>query len=762
MTVVERTLRRPSQHILLLIGVLVSPGLVRAGLTGELPTVSDPNTPGKRLTVAVLRFEDRTGDPNAAHWRYSTCALLRNQLDEVGQLRLLSDQAVRYAFRKIGLNAGDRVDPNAARRIGEIIEAQRVIWGSYGRNDINWQLEASIVNVATGRLWTLPTVTSSDWFDLTDRLSSQVLTELGIVPSAEEKAKMAERWTTSAAALDFYGRAYASQEHAEPVSQQQQLMRRALAADPNCARALLGLAATLASEGKFGDAEDAARKVLQLDPDWAEAHHVLARLLLTQRQTNEAVELLRQARRLNPDDATYPTMLAQVSIMQGRWEQAIVLLETAASLDRTDADVHASLAYICATQGMVDRALEQVKEVEQIEPEGVAALSAEQMVGQTYEVLEKRPEAITHYERLVEIGKKVRVNPEAISKSERRIERLKAALTPTFVEIPVPVSYTPEALSAAIATRLTETEAELTINPLTSNGPIQCWARELTEKADSDLEKAKAIFDVLAKRRGAQGLPAARTAREVFAVWNDSEVPLLCGDHAVLFIALARAANVNAFFVHVGKDPGGEVVHHACAAVFAEGRALLVDPAWHWFGVPHQEFEVLDDLKTIALFCFVGDQAASKSARCRVGLKLWPSCLFGRLSFVNALRQERQLQQAKALLDEIPTPQADSWNAYFFHSQHGAFALARRDLNQAYQSLQKALSIYPDGDTRFLVGIVFEERGQLQQAREAYRHALRSGLSPETADVVRHRIAQINERIGFEPATVGSGASEAP
>jgi hypothetical protein len=43
------------------------------------------------------------------------------------------------------------------------------------------------------------------------------------------------------------------------------------------------------------------------------------------------------------------------------------------------------------------------------------------------------------------------------------------------------------------------------------------------------------------------------------------------------------------------------VVYHDCAAVFANGKALLVDPAYQWFGVPHREFVLLNDVQVIAL-----------------------------------------------------------------------------------------------------------------------------------------------------------------
>jgi tetratricopeptide (TPR) repeat protein len=762
MIAMRKISRGRGRYIFLLILLSLWHASPLGSLANQHPTFPDPNTPGRRLAVAVLFFEDRTGDPNANHWSYAASSLLGDQLSEVSALRLLSSRAVLYGCRRIGLAAGEPIDPNTARKVGEVIEAQRLIWGAYSGSKTRWRVEASILNVASGQISRLSAAIGSDWFSLVDRLREQALDELAIMPSDQEKTKMARRWTSSADALEAYSRAYASQEQGEPVLKQGQLMRQALTADPNCTRALVGLAATLATEGKYGNAEDAVRRALQIDGNSAPALNVLGQLVMLQKQSEEAEILLRRAWRLEPDDATYPMVLAQLSMAQGKRAQGAAFLEAAAALDRTNADVRASLALVYAIQGLPDQAIEEIKEVERIGPEGVYALKPEQMLGQTYELLSRKPEAITHYERLVAAGTKLKINPTLIENTEQKIERLKADLAPTFVEVPMPTSYTVETLSAAIADRLTDEEIRSTVNPLVCNTEMSVWAEQLTKLTDSDLDKARALFEALSKRAGATGLPAVRTAQEVFAAWNDPEVPLLCGDHAVLFIALARAVGLDAFFAYVGKDPHGQIIHHACAAVMAEGRMLLVDPAWRWFGAPHQEFEVLDDLKTVAMFCFVGERTGTKRARCRVGLKLWPDSLFGRLSLVNALREDRQFQQAEALLDEIPEPVGQSWNVYFYHSQHATFALMQGDIDRAYESIQKALTAYPDGDTRYVLATILAGRGQLWQAREEFRRTLRGRVTPDTADVVRRHIAQINERIGFEPVRLGPEPAQTP
>ena len=82
------------------------------------------------------------------------------------------------------------------------------------------------------------------------------------------------------------------------------------------------------------------------------------------------------------------------------------------------------------------------------------------------------------------------------------------------------------------------------------------WAQELTRGATNDLDKARKIFDALARHLDT-GEAGTRTAQEVFAAWNDPAQSFCCQEYAKLYIALARAVGVRAFYVHLEKDYSG-------------------------------------------------------------------------------------------------------------------------------------------------------------------------------------------------------------
>ena len=106
-------------------------------------------TPPGRLRIAILGFANETGDSELSHWRYAIEGLLANELREVKAIKL--GGGIEYARRQLGIDKSALVTPEQARKMGELIEAQRVIWGRYERRNEQWQVRAHILNVASGK-----------------------------------------------------------------------------------------------------------------------------------------------------------------------------------------------------------------------------------------------------------------------------------------------------------------------------------------------------------------------------------------------------------------------------------------------------------------------------------------------------------------------------------------------------------------------------------------------------------------------------------
>jgi len=713
--------------------------LLAAGTTRG---ATEKGRPSRRVTVAVLWFEDRTGDPQSAHWRYGIKGLLTDQLEQISAIR--PRDGVEFARHYLGLSKAAPLDASQARKMGELIEAQRVIWGGYRVQGDKWQVSAYILNVASGLPSDELSASSADWFELRDALIKQVLKELCVTPSQKEQQKMARRWTTSPAALEWYSKAIALQEEGKPLSEQEHSARKAIEADPQFVKAYVAVAATLFSQGKFAQAEQITRQALKIKPDCAYAHVALGISLLRQDKPAEAEQKLREAHRLDPDEPEALFWLGELYANQQKWYEAITSLGKAKLLDPMSARIHAALGLTYAYKRDRNKAIVELKEAERLDAEGRAELA----LCQAYHILGEIPLAVEHYEKAITLAKKTGTNPKMVGRFEQRARQLKARLTPTFIEACMPKICTEQALQTTLRERLTEKELEMVVNPLASSPEIARWAQRLTESASSDLDRAKLLFDGLTRRLQPGGGRGARTARDVFAAWSDPNESFTCQEYAKLYVTLARDVGIKAFYVHIDKDYRGKNMSHDCAVVFVDGRALLVDVTCHWFGVPHKEYVILDDVQTVAHHLFQHTRTGRNVSRCRLAVKLHPDFAWGQLALVSALYGAENWEEARKALEVAVGLESERWDIYLMQG-----VLADRDgnLEAAVGYLRKALDLNPeDADSHYYLASTLLRQVKLEEARKHYRACLRYKPEPDIAESARYEIAQINEAIGDE------------
>jgi tetratricopeptide (TPR) repeat protein/TolB-like protein len=693
-----------------------------------------------RLTLAILTFEDQTADPEAAHWRYTIERLLADQLSEAKALRRVPGA---FGYRQLKVKPGRPISAEQAGKIGELIEARRVVWGSYRRDGKQWLVTARVLNVASGKAGQELKTASTNWFEVRDQLAGLVLSELGVKPGEAEREKMRRRWTSSPSALEWYSKTYAGQEERKPKAELEASIRQALAADPQFAEAHEALGAVLGSQGKFEQAEAAVRQAVKLRPDSARAHQILGFALMFQRKLADAEKELREARQLDPDGAETIVRLGECAKDQGKLDDAIAFWNAARQLDPTDAGIHAHLGDAYGKERNRERAVKELEEAQRLDPEDV---NSEQIIWQGYAALHEIPLALEHLERFVALARKEGLAPEMVDYIAEVGRELKARLTPHEISVAPPRSYSAQTLDAALRERLMRAEYVQVINPLASTPAMDRWAQELTHGATNDLGKARKIFDALARHLDT-GEAGIRTAQEVFAAWNDPAQSFCCQEYAKLYVALARAVGVRAFYVHLEKDYSGEIVYHDCAAVFSEGKALLVDPAYQWFGAPHKEYLVLDDLQTVAHQYYQPTGKGDQVARCRLAAKLHPDTAWGQVRLASALIKANELVQAALALKVAERLEPGRWDTL---TCRGLIAARTDDLKGAAADLRKSLEMNPKhGPSHFVLAWVLGRQGRLEEARDEYRVALLydSLLSAEDKATVLRAIADINEKL---------------
>ncbi len=292
-------------------------------------------------SVAVLPFQNRTGDPGMAYVTEGITESLINDLSRIPRLRVISRGSVlKYDNPKR--------DPQAA---GRQLGVRRVIDGSVWKRGDDFSMNTELIDVQSGvRLW--GNDYSGKFSSLTgilQKFSIEVTDQLRLKLSGTLKQRLARQYATRSEAYQDYlkGRFHLNKRTAADFQEAIDYFNKAIAADPDYAPAYSGLADTYGFmavfRGAYGgmipadalqQSRVAAKRALELDGTLAEAYAALAFVEMQADYAWDAAERdFLRALQLNPNWASAHEFYAFDLGAVGRFDEALREIETAERLD---------------------------------------------------------------------------------------------------------------------------------------------------------------------------------------------------------------------------------------------------------------------------------------------------------------------------------------------------------------------------------------------------------------------------------------------
>jgi len=207
------------------------------------------------------------------------------------------------------------------------------------------RLHVRLVDVDAGRqLWSQRFESElRDLFAMQDDLVRNVLDQLPIKVSQAEMASLAQRYTRSVAAYEYFLRGQTAVQARQRAQNDlaRDLYWKAIALDPAFSRAYTGLAVTYAlayqlgwdDEAALGRAGEFAETAKQMSPEMPEAHWVLGFIDTQRRRHADAVRHLQRALRLNPSYADAYALMGAIRTFTGQPAEGVSLLHTALRLN---------------------------------------------------------------------------------------------------------------------------------------------------------------------------------------------------------------------------------------------------------------------------------------------------------------------------------------------------------------------------------------------------------------------------------------------
>ena len=640
------------------------------------------------LDVAVLPFNNASGDPSLKHWSDAFANLLDGQLALVRGVQQVDWMELGSALTNAGWSPDRPVGAKTVELVARESGADLALWGEYTRPVGQWRLRIQLK-------WK-GQKTQPEAIELSAASVNQLLTEAGPAlakalrrPLEREQAEKLRRLReASETALDQCAQVISLERRGASAADRETLLRRILAGEPRFVAARGMLAKLLVDGGRTAEAEAETRVLLDEAPEFCGSHLLMAWVLLKPDQWQEAEKELRAALRSHPGCPFACQILAVGLTASGRTQELREVLEAANRDCPNEASTLALLAYARARCGEVAGAGEILDQLEPIREPG-------------WRLHEMLLETASTCSRWFLCSRELRwIRDHALASAELRqvLGEVNAGFSCSLKQDPKaflpgarPRAYSPEALKAELERRLTPEERALVVNPVEITPEIAALAKELTAGVTNQILRALLIFGEVAERGHGGGSGGARTAPQALADAKDPQTRFSCQEYARLFVALARAAGLEAYLVHVDTLVDGSVAWHDCAALFLANSSFLVDPTLRLFGFQHRDFRVLDDLQAIAHQAMQGNPSQALP-RTRMGLKLDPDAAWTRLRFVEGLTEAGLTAEAETELARLPANCTSRWD---FHIASAHILSSRARWQPALAALQQALSLSP-------------------------------------------------------------------
>jgi TolB-like protein/Tfp pilus assembly protein PilF len=322
-----------------IIGALFSIGLFFVGRYSVRRSAPASELPAK--SIAVLPFENLSGDPDNAYFAEGVQEEILTRLAKVADLKVISRTSTQR-FKS---------SPNDLREIAKQLGIAHILEGSVQKSADQVRVNVQLINALTdAHLWAeIYDRKLTDIFAVESDIAKTIADSLQAKLSRAEQHAIADKPTNNPEAHELYlrGRFFWNKRTEPDLRTAIRYFEQAIEKDPNYARAYAGIADSydvlffysihpIAGKDAFpkAKAKATAQKALEIDESLAEAHNALAYPLLEYRWDFPAAEKeFRRAIELNPNYAPAHHWYSEYLGAMGRLAEAMTEIRRAKELD---------------------------------------------------------------------------------------------------------------------------------------------------------------------------------------------------------------------------------------------------------------------------------------------------------------------------------------------------------------------------------------------------------------------------------------------
>lgn len=311
---------------------------------------------GERHVLAVLPFEDLTGQPSSAWVGLATEEMLATDLRLSKGVRVLSGEDVHRALEEQHVTAAASAGAQSLRRLGADLDCEHAVTGAYLLHDGRIRLDVRMVNLQTGAteqeaVFQRP---EKELLPMLAEVRQQVSRGLGVAQDRDE-ALFAQAGAVNPEAYRLFAEGVA-RTRAYDGKGASALLERSVALDPAFPLAHLQLSEAWTERGEETRAREEAERALALAGRLPREQQLLiqARVQSARHAFSEAAETYGALSRFYPDNPEYGRQLVQALASAGRSDEAVRAAEALVRMGagkREDPMTDSVLADLYSTRG---------------------------------------------------------------------------------------------------------------------------------------------------------------------------------------------------------------------------------------------------------------------------------------------------------------------------------------------------------------------------------------------------------------------------
>jgi len=370
-----------------------------------------PRVPSVRKSLAVLSFENQTGDPSQDNWRYGFQNLILWDLEQSKFLRLVSRPRLLHCLRELGDDDTGVYDQDVLDKIASMENLDFFVSGTYLMREGKYRIDVRIIDAQTQEtvgLQSYDSVVLDRIPEKCDDISLWVKQNLGLSQNDLKRDfdKELKNYTTrSADALICFFRGLDLYETKSDYRQSSEYFLKAVAIDKDFALAYARLAMNYSYEGRFEEAKEClhkaialrknltARERLQIEGEYFNAWEcdypraidrfasllriypddemALVQMGAIYRNTEEwdkAEQCFERLKVINPNNRITVRNLSFIAEAMGQYEKAARILQDYKDVFATSEEFHLDLAFCFFCQGRIDPALLELEKALSFNP----------------------------------------------------------------------------------------------------------------------------------------------------------------------------------------------------------------------------------------------------------------------------------------------------------------------------------------------------------------------------------------------------------